>query len=97
MSDFSLEHAEYQLAGRLKPGITRIEAQAECLTIWRSVMKDYYEKIEKRLPETISPLLKRGVEVQSLERGTSILRGKFRRCSQAVDGIGESSAVDCCP
>ena len=40
-------------------------------------MKDYYEKIEKRSPEAVSALLKRGVEVQSLKNGTSILRENF--------------------
>jgi predicted permease len=75
--DFNVDHAEFELAGRLKPGVSQSKAQTECLTIWRPLMKDYYQKTEERLPAAISELLKRGMEVQSVERGTSILRDNF--------------------
>lgn len=77
ISDFNVDQAEFELAGRLKPGVTQSQAQAECLTIWRPIMKDYYQKTENRSPETVSALLKHGMEIQSLEHGTSILRDNF--------------------
>jgi predicted permease len=74
---FELDHTDFALAGRLKPGVTLGQAQAECLAIWRPVMQDYYQNVEKVSAETTSLLLKRGMELQSLERGTSILRDNF--------------------
>jgi len=52
--DFNVDHAEFELAGRLTPGVTVSKAQAECLAFWGRVMKDYYEETEKRSPETVS-------------------------------------------
>jgi predicted permease len=75
--DFNVDHAEFELAGRLKPGVTQSQAQAECLAFWYPLMKDYYQKTEKSSPEAVANLLKRGMELQSLERGTSILRDNF--------------------
>ena len=77
LPDFHVDRAEVQLAARLKPGATQSLAQTECLTIWYPVMKEYYQNIEKNPPEAASALLKRGMEVQSLEHGTSILRDNF--------------------
>ena len=77
MSEFKVDQAEFALAGRLKPGVTLAQAQMECLAIWRPVMQDYYQHIEKVSPENLSRLLKHGMEVQSLERGTSLLRDNF--------------------
>ena len=64
----------FELAGRLKPGSTPAQAQAECLAIWHSTMKDYYLRHEKGSLEEASALLKRGMQLEPLERGTSILR-----------------------
>jgi predicted permease len=75
--NFNVDRGEFELAGRLRPGITQSQARAECLAIWFPVMKEYYEKTEKDSPETVAALLKRGMDVQSLERGTSILRDNF--------------------
>lgn len=75
--DYKVVEAEFAIAGRLKPGVTQAQAQAECLAIWGPVMRDYYQNIEKVSPEGIARLLKRGMEIQSLERGTSILRDNF--------------------
>lgn len=75
MPGFKLDQADFELAGRLKPGVKPSQAQAECLTIWRPVMKEFY--IGKNPPETVSALLGRGMELQSLVRGTSILRDNF--------------------
>lgn len=75
--EFNLDRADFALAGRLRPGVTPTQAQMECVTIWRPVLQDYYRNIEKMSPESVSRLLKRGMEVQSLERGTSVLRDNF--------------------
>ncbi len=75
--EFDADHTEFALAGRLQPGVTPAQAQVECLTIWRRVMQDYYQNIEKVPRESIPGLLRRGMEVRSLERGTSILRDNF--------------------
>jgi predicted permease len=61
--DFQLD-----VAGRLKPGVTLPQAQAECIAIWRSVTeKDPDEALE----------LKRGMFLDPLERGVSTVRDKF--------------------
>lgn len=72
-----VDQGGFAVAGRLKPGATLAQAQAECLTIWRPVMRDYFQNVEKLAPGEISRLLQRGIEVESLERGTSILRDNF--------------------
>ncbi|MBV9442942.1 MAG: ABC transporter permease, partial [Acidobacteriaceae bacterium] len=76
-SEFKVEHAEFALAGRLKPGASLAQAQVECRTIWRPVMQDYYRNIQKVSPESVARLLERGMTVQSLEKGTSVLRDNF--------------------
>jgi hypothetical protein len=42
LSDFNVDHSAFEIAARLKPGFTQSRAQAECLTIWRPVMKEHY-------------------------------------------------------
>src|SRR5579875_3722257 len=76
-TEFNVDRADFVVAGRLKPGFTSAQAQMECLTIWRPVMQDYYRNVEKLSPESIAGLIKRGIEIQTLERGTSILRDSF--------------------
>jgi len=66
-----------EIAGRLKPESTRAQAEAECLSIWQSMMKDYYKSVEHLSDEDASGLVARGVKVESLERGVSILRDNF--------------------
>lgn len=75
--DMNIERATFELAGRLKPGITQTQAQTESVMIWRPVMQEYYRNIEKVPLEIESRLLKRGMEIQSVERGTSVLRDNF--------------------
>jgi predicted permease len=65
------------LDGRLRPGFTLPEAQAECRTIFQSTMKDYYLNIAKLPPQTARAMLRRKFAVQSLAHGTSTLRENF--------------------
>jgi predicted permease len=61
------------LAGRLKAGVTRAQAQAECYGLWRAATEQFW----KAQPQVLESELRRVVEVDSLDRGTSILRDKF--------------------
>ena len=72
---FNLEEAELDLAGRLKSGVTRAQAQAETLTIWRAVIGPYSRG---ELPgRGIFDQLQTGMELDPLERGISILRERY--------------------
>jgi len=61
------------LAGRLKPGVTRAQAQAECYSLWRAAAETFY----KNSAGILEAELRRGLEVDPLDRGTSILRDRF--------------------
>ena len=61
------------IAARLKPGVTRPQAQAECYSLWRASTEAFW----KTNPGILDAELRRGMEVDSLARGTSILRDKF--------------------
>jgi predicted permease len=65
-----------QLAGRLKPGVTRAAAEAECLAIWNATMRDYYVNVERRSPALMAAFVKRGMNLEPLARGTSVLRDR---------------------
>ncbi len=67
----------FELAGRLKPGFTRLQAEAECRALWQSTMKDYYQKVQKLPPDVVSVQLSRGMGLEPLKRGISILRDRF--------------------
>jgi len=72
-----VESASFELAGRLRTGFTPAQAEAECLAIWQSTMKDYYRTVEREPPKAASMLLSRGMKLEPLARGTSILRDRF--------------------
>jgi predicted permease len=74
--EFKMDHAIFAVAGRLRPGVTPAQAQAECLALWGPVMKAYYPNVDRMAPQSVTQLINR-MEVQSLERGTSILRDNF--------------------
>ncbi len=70
-------HRAIELAGRLKPGITREQAEAECLVMWKVVMEPYYRDVLEDPPQRVAVMLGYGMELESAERGASILRGRF--------------------
>jgi predicted permease len=72
-----MDRMPVELAGRLKPGVTRLQAQGECRTIWESAMKDYYQSVRKLPPQTAREMFRLGVGLDPLARGTSILRDQF--------------------
>jgi predicted permease len=63
LSEFSLD-----LAGRMKRGVTREQAQAECFAIWRA-------SLQGRADAALE--LKRGMMLDPLEHGVSIVRDKY--------------------
>jgi hypothetical protein len=68
VANFKIESAFFEIAGRLKPGVTRTQAQAECLAIWESTMEDYYRNVDQIPPDVVPVLLKRGMRLDSLEQ-----------------------------
>ena len=63
-----LDEFQLDLAGRLKPGVTREQAQAECVALWRAIVQtEPGAEVE----------LRRGMSLAPLERGVSIVRDKF--------------------
>jgi len=73
----SKDQMSFELGGRLKSGFTRSQAEAECRTIWHYTMKDYYKSVEKESEQAASVLVARGIDLEPLERGVSILRDNF--------------------
>src|SRR5260370_27322113 len=67
----------FELAGRLTPGSSRASAEVECRAIWQSTMDRYYRDIEHQSAAEATQLVARAVDVESLERGVSILRDSF--------------------
>jgi predicted permease len=73
--DSNLELAALDLGGRLKPGITRVQAQAECRAMYPRAIEasatdpdlEARAKFELRFP----------LELDPLERGVSILRDRY--------------------
>jgi predicted permease len=73
----TMQQIDLQVDGRLRPGFTVLESQAECRTIFQPVMKAYYLNVEKLPARAARTELQRHVMLQSLARGTSILRQSF--------------------
>ncbi len=75
--DFSKDLWLFELAGRLKPGVTREQSETECQALWQSTMKDYYQNVRKVPPQTVSVLLSGGMGLAPLARGVSLLRDRY--------------------
>lgn len=63
----------FELAGRLKAGITRAHAESECLALWQGEVRTYYPD-HPRQAEFQSEL---GVALDALEHGYSILGDRY--------------------
>jgi predicted permease len=72
-----MDRLDFDLAGRLKQGVKLLPAQAECQAIWQPVMRDYYQNVDKLPAQTVSVLLRRGVWLEPLDHGVSVLRSQF--------------------
>jgi len=71
------ENANLELAGRLRPGFARWQAEAECRGVYQNVMKDYLRNVRKLPPATVAELLNRGMWLNPLDRGVSVVRDRF--------------------
>jgi predicted permease len=84
--DSKLDEVVLDLAGRLKPGVTREQALEECRAIWRPVIEAWYG----RQPELGAPAaeteLRRGMTLDPLARGLSIVRDKFGDAARLLAG-----------
>jgi predicted permease len=67
------EYLELDLAGRLKPGVSITQAQAESRTIWKATL----DAIDKGLPVGSSRDPTYALELNALEHGVSILRDRY--------------------
>jgi predicted permease len=72
-----LDEYQLDLAGRLKPGVTLQQAEAECQALWRAM-------VEKKRDAEMQ--LQRGMSLDPLERGVSIVRDKFGEAVRLVAG-----------
>ena len=77
ITGFGRDTVPLELAGRLKPGVTRAEAKAQCLAIWQQAMQTYLRTSGKMSEEDVAAELERGVDLTPLERGVSILRDRI--------------------
>jgi predicted permease len=75
-SSFQMEELpDVAIAARLRPGVTAAQAQAECIPVWRASV----EESSRRFPAygSAEQELRRGIQLEPIERGVSILRDKF--------------------
>jgi predicted permease len=75
--DTPLDRTDFELAGRMRPGISQSQAEAECRAIWKTTVADYYHTVYKYTPTVVTALLKRGMSLEPLAHGTSVLRNSF--------------------
>jgi predicted permease len=75
---------QFQLAARLRSGLSLKQAQVECQTVWQSTMTDYYRNIEGHSEKDAAELVGRVVHLESLERGVSVLRDTFRTVLETI-------------
>jgi len=80
------DQLDLEIAARLRPGVSLEQAQAECFNIWHTATEQSLRR-EPNLPEdVIQTELSRGVRVESLERGASVLRDRFGLALQLLAG-----------
>ena len=65
------------LAGRLKPGVTLAEAEAESRLVWRRTMEVYYRELNQMNGAMLARMLEQDVGLDPLANGVSILRERF--------------------
>jgi predicted permease len=75
-----------ELAARLKPGVTLEQARAQCFAIWRATFEQDLERVPNITRDQIRSELARGLQVESLDRGVSVLRDRFGLALQLLAG-----------
>jgi predicted permease len=76
MLKYPKDFLRFELSGRLKPGVARSQAEAECLVLWRSSMENLF-RAWKVSPQIIERELATGMQLQPSSRGVSILRHRY--------------------
>jgi len=71
------ERMWFELAGRLKPGVARSQAEAECQVLWRSTMENYFRDVDKFPRQAVSRRLSGGMGLEPVARGVSLLRDRY--------------------
>jgi predicted permease len=77
LGGFHKDRLNLEVAGRLKSGVARSQAQAECLALWRPVMESTLRNVYKSSPQAIANELSRGMAVEPIARGVSLLRDRY--------------------
>ncbi len=77
LGKFTRERLWFELAGRLKPGVSCSQAEAECLTLWRSTMENCFRDVDNFPPQVVSRLVAEGMELEPAARGVSLLRDRY--------------------
>jgi predicted permease len=72
---FHVEKAQLDLGGRLKPGVTRAQAETETLALWQAAIEPY--SADNPHGRGVYDALRTGMALDSLERGISILRERY--------------------
>lgn len=75
--DTPLDRTAFEVASRLRPGVSPARAEQECLSIWKPVASDWYRTVFRYSPTVVAALLGRGMSLEQLARGTSVLRDNF--------------------
>jgi len=75
-----------EIAARLKPGVSLAQARTECYLIWRAATEDALRRAPNVPPGQIESELARGLQVESLARGVSVLRDRLGLALQLLAG-----------
>ena len=68
-----MDRVQFELVGRLKPGISRAQAEAECQALWRSAVGTYYPGE----PEQADFEFKSGMALDPIQHGFSLLGDRY--------------------
>jgi predicted permease len=76
------------LAARLQPGVTRAQANAECFALWKAATETFYVGRTDQPAGALENELGRGLVLDPLDRGTSILRDRFGSALKLLAACG---------
>jgi predicted permease len=74
---FRADGIALEVAARKRPGATLSQVQAECFAIWHATTEAYLNSLPNMTPDRMESEMIRGLQVESLERGASVLRDRF--------------------
>lgn len=75
-----------EIAGRLKPGVTLAQAQAECQAFWRTSTEAYYAGRRDLTAADLQRELNHGMLLDPMEHGVSVLRDRFAPALKLLTG-----------